>query len=33
VVIDPTAAVTNSDDVRLYDTANYGSNTILAIGK
>jgi len=33
LIIDPTAPVTNSDDVRLYDTANYGSNTILAAGK
>lgn len=33
IIIDPTASVTNSDDVRLYDGNNYGTSTILAVGK
>jgi RHS repeat-associated protein len=33
LIIDPTTNAATGDDVRLYDTANYGTSTILAVGK
>lgn len=33
LIIDPTTNAATSDDVRLHDTGNYGSSTILAVGK
>jgi len=33
LILDPTALPAVNDDVRLYDGSNYGSNTILAVGK
>jgi len=33
IVIDPSTSAAASDDVRLYDGSNYGTSTILAVGK
>jgi hypothetical protein len=32
-IIDPTTNAATNEDVRLYDTSNYGTSTILAVGK